>query len=270
VVYLGVIDLYFYIVYKKYNNCPTGLIQAYIGLFGKGKTLSVVKEICRLYRKKNNKMVWCPRRKKMVRQKIKIISNVQLSIPYEDFISLEQIVRCSEKNRNIDDENATLTITLVLGDEFSVQMNSRSFKTNINALFLNTILTCRHHYISLYYTAQRFKHVDALMRQITGYVVDCNKIWRLQGQKYYDAWEMENATTPDMLKSKKRKCKFITNKDYNAYNTLACVNNLKKTMELGDMLSDTEILALQCNNPNMENIINPSRKLVKIFKKKSA
>ena len=51
-------------------------------------------------------------------------------------------------------------------------------------------MTCRHHYISLYYTAQRFGHVDALLRQVTSY---CDKLWRFQRLKYYDAWELENA-----------------------------------------------------------------------------
>lgn len=62
---------------------------------------------------------------------------------------MEQIVLAAENNRAYDDEHNTLTVTLVLGDEFSVQMNSRNFKTNIDPLFLNTILTCRHYYISL-------------------------------------------------------------------------------------------------------------------------
>lgn len=84
-----------------------------------------------------------------------------LSIPYEDFVSLQQVVLCAEKNGTYDKENDTLTVTLVLGDEFSVQMNSRNFKSNIDPLFLNTLLTCRHYHISLYYTAQRFGHVDA-------------------------------------------------------------------------------------------------------------
>lgn len=42
-------------------------------------------------------------------------------------------------------------------DELSVQMNSRSFKDNFNAYFLNTLLCCRHYHISFYGSAQRFK-----------------------------------------------------------------------------------------------------------------
>lgn len=266
---IAIIDIFYYIVQMKYNNCKTGEIVAFCGLFGKGKTLSSVHKIVELYKTKNNKRVWCPRRKKFVTQKIKVISNVSLKIPYENFVTLEQIVYCAEKNRQYDDDNNTLTVTLVLGDEFSVQMNSRSFKTNIDPLFLNTILTCRHHYISLYYTAQRFGHVDALLRQVTSYVIDCNKIWRLQGSKYYDAWQLENASSPDMIKPYRRTCWFVSNYFYNAYDTLACVGNLKKSMLSGDMISEDDIIKLQCNNPDTSQILKPSKKLLKLRKKVS-
>lgn len=145
-------------------------------------------------------------------------------------------------------------MTLVLGDEFSVQMNSRNFKTNIDPLFLNTILTCRHYYISLYYTAQRFGHVDALLRQVTSCVIDCDKLWRFQRLSTYDAWEMENATNPRLLTPLNKKCWFVRDRDYNAYDTLACVGNLKPAMKAGDMMNEEEILKLQQNtqDPNMD------------------
>lgn len=162
----------------------------------------------------------------------------------------------------------TRTITLVLGDEFSVQLNSRSFKTNINPLFLNTVLTCRHHHISLYYTAQRFAHVDALLRQVTSYVVSCDKLWRLQRHYVFDAWEMENATNPQNIRPVRRTGFFVFNRDYAAYDTLACVGNLKKAFEEGDMLSEQEILELQCNQgPNMDAVAQPSRRYLRSRKK---
>ena len=189
----------------------------------KGKTLSVVHRVVSAYHHYDGKPVWCPRRKRMVTQRVKVISNVSLAIPYEDFVSLEQVVLDAERKQVYDDEHDTLTVTLVLGDEFSVQMNSRNFKTNIDPLFLNTILTCRHYYISLYYTAQRFGHVDALLRQVTSYVVECDKLWRFQRLKVFDAWELENATNTQLLRPLTRGCWFVRNRDYEAYNTLACV-----------------------------------------------
>ena len=258
----GLLDLLEHFKHREYDRCGSGELVAYTGLFGKGKTLSAVHKVVGSYRQFNGKKVWCPRRKRMVTQRIKVISNVALSIPYEDFVSLEQIVLAAERNREYDDEHDTLTVTLVLGDEFSVQMNSRNFKTNIDPLFLNTILTCRHYYISLYYTAQRFGHVDALLRQVTSCVIDCDKFWRFQRQNYYDAWDLENATNTQLLTPYSKRCWFVKDSDYNAYNTLACVGNLKKAMKEGDMMSEEEILKLQQNtqDTNMEGIARPSRR----------
>ena len=255
-------DVWFYFRHKEYNRCPSGELIAYCGLFGKGKTLSAVHKVVGAYRRYDGKPIWCPRRKKLVAQRIKIISNVSLDIPYEDFVSLEQVVLDAERKAEYDDANDTLTITLVLGDEFSVQLNSRNFKKNIDPLFLNTLLTCRHYHISLYYTAQRFMQVDALLRQVTSYVVDCDKTWRLQGNNEYDAWEMENAANASLLRPIRRRAWFVRDRDYEAYNTLACVGNLKKDMQEGAMLSEAEILALQVNQnqTNMDGITKPSRR----------
>lgn len=261
-IYYGCLDLYHYFKLNLKNLCHTGELVAFVGLFGEGKTLSAVNKICSMYEQYDGLPVWCGRRHKMVTQRIKVISNVSLAIPYEDFKSLEQIVYAADHNAEYDDLHDTLTITLVLGDEFSVQLNSRQFKKNIDPLFLNTLLTCRHYHLSIYYTAQRFMQVDALMRQVTSYVVDCNKNWRLQGNYVYDAWEMENATNPMLLSPLRRAVWFVKDKDYNAYNTLATVGNLKKDFEEGNMISEEEILQLQQNQSqaNMDGVARPSRR----------
>ena len=258
----GVRDAYYYIVRKQANTLGAGALVAYTGLFGKGKTLSAVHHVVSAYHAYNGKLVWCPRRKRLVRQRVHVISNVALYIPYEDFKNLSQIVTAAEHQREYDDENDCLTVTLVLGDEFSVQMNSRNFKSNIDPLFLNTILTCRHYYISLYYTAQRFGHVDALLRQVTSSVIDCDKLWRFQRLNYYDAWDMEHAANPQLLAPYRRDCWFVKDSDFEAYDTLACVGNLNKSMQAGDMLTEEEILKLQQNTEesNMESVQRPSRR----------
>ena len=270
VILYGIKDLYFYVRHNLKNLYRTGELVAYVGLFGKGKTLSAVHKVVSAYKKYDGKTVWCSRRHKLVTQRIKVISNVALSIPYEDFVSLEQVVLDAERKADYDDANNTLTITLVLGDEFSVQMNSRNFKKNIDPLFLNTLLTCRHYHISLFYTAQRFQHVDALLRQVTSYVVDCDKTWRFQGNNQYVAWEMENATNPLLLRPVRRRAWFVKDSDYNAYNTLACVGNLKKDMQEGNMLTEEEILALQMNpvDVNMEGVVKPSGKYLRSQRKR--
>lgn len=262
-------DSYNYIKHKQKNECKTGELVAYVGLFGKGKTLSAVHKVCSAYHRYDGKPVWSSDRQDFVTQRVHIISNVHLTqVPYEDFISLEQIVLAAERFRKVDIENGTHTVILVLGDEFSVQLNSRNFKANINATFLNTLLTCRHYHLSIYYTAQRFAHVDALLRQVTSYVVSCDKLWRFQRQNIYDAWEMENATTPSLIKPIGRGGFFVFNTDYSAYDTLACVGNLKKSFEDGDMMQESEILELQRNNPaNPEAIDRPSHSFIRGRKK---
>lgn len=266
----GVKDAYNYIAHKQANTLGTGELIAYTGLFGKGKTLSAVHRVVDAYNRYNGKPVWCPRRQRIVTQRVHVISNVRLNIPYEEFVSLEQIVVAAEKHQEYDDVHETLTVTLVLGDEFSVQMNSRSFKTNIDPLFLNTILTCRHYYISLYYTAQRFGHVDALLRQVTSSVIECDKLWRFQRLNYYDAWDMEHAANPQLIAPYRRDCWFVKDSDYDAYNTLACVGNLKKSMQDGDMMSEEEILKLQQNteDSNMDSVKRPSRRWLRMRKQK--
>lgn len=265
----GIKDTYKYFRFYEWHRMKTGKLVCYCALFGKGKTLSVVHYVVANYKKYNNKRVYDFDRKKWVTQKVHIVSNVDLQIPYEKFVSLSQIVQIAETYSQKDKENDTLTCVLVLGDEFSVQMNSRNFKSNIDPLFLNTLLTCRHHHISIIYDAQRFNHVDALLRQVTSYVVQCNKVWRVMVSAQYDAWELENATSPAMVKPQRRFGWFIHDRDYNAYDTLACVDNLAKSCKDGDMLSEDEILALQCNNPaNMEVVEKPSRRFRRNMKKR--
>lgn len=262
----GLRDLWKYFRNRQYNFCGAGELVGYTGLFGRGKTLSAVHRVVRTYKAFDGKKVWCPRRKKIVTQKIKVISNVKLKIPYEELKSLKQIVQAARAQQPIDDENDMLTVILVLGDEFSVQMNSRNFRTNIDPLFLNTILTCRHYYISLYYTAQRFNHVDALLRQVTSYVVECNKLWRFQRLAMYDAWDLENATSSKLVTPFARSCWFIKDSDYQAYDTLAVVDNLEHAVKEGDMMTPEQILELQRNQgPAMEAVTKPSKSWLRRF-----
>lgn len=262
-------DSFVHFRYKRWRECATGKIIAYVGLFGKGKTLSAVHLVASYYwNKYNNKRIYDFNRKKWVTQKVHLISNVDLALPYERFVSLAQIVALGDMYRKIDEENDTLTVHIVLGDEFSVQLNSRSFKSNIDPLFLNTLLTCRHHHITLVYTAQRFNHVDALLRQVTSYVVSCNKCWRIMVHNEFDAYELENAGNPTDVRPLRRYGWFISNKDYKMYDTLACVEQLKKSCQENDMLSESEILALQQNTPSdMDAVQKPSRRYLRRKKK---
>ena len=264
-IFYGIKDTILYFTQHRYDNMQTGKLICYTALFGGGKTLSCVHYVNSLYRRYNDKRVYDIDRKKWVTQKVHIISNVDLTIPYEKFTSLSQVVRVADQFKELDQINDTLTCTVVLGDEFSVQMNSRNFKTNIDPLFLNTLLTCRHHHIMLIYNAQRFSHVDALLRQVTTYVVECKKIWRVVIQTTYDAYTLENTSDPLSVKSLGSRGWFVRNRDFELYDTLACVGNLKHSVETGDMLSEIEIIN---NNASQRYDLGSYKRMRKIFRRK--
>lgn len=87
--------------------------------------------------------------------------------------------------------------------------------------------------------------VDKLLRDVTHTVIQCNKVWRFQLWASYDAWEMENATNAEMIKPLRRGLWFVLDRDYNAYDTLAVVDNLQKKFEEGDILTESEIISNQ-------------------------
>lgn len=271
--FYAVVDTYEYFRYKKYNDCPYGLINVFTGLFGDGKTLSVVHlVVCFLYMKYDGKQVYDKKRKKFVTQRINIISNVTLSVPYTKFVSMEQVATVAEDREKYDEEHDTRTVTIVLGDEFSSQMNSREFRSNFNMEVLNSMLTCRHNYLSFYLTSQEFTMIDLTLRRVTRWVVDCKKFWRFQMNYYYSPWDVEQATNVQLIKPIRTECWFIKNEDYNRYDTMECVGNLIKQWRAGDMMTDEEKLALEMPGTGTvgpDGLINISRKFKRAKKKQT-
>ena len=264
----AVLDLVEYFRMKYFNRCPTGALDIFCGYFGSGKTLSAVHKVVGLYNRYNGLTVWDRRQKKFVKQRILILSNVSLSVPYMPLEGLAQVVAASKVNAGYDDVHGTLTVTIVLMDELSVQMNSREFKSNFNAYFLNTLLCCRHYHISFFGTSQRFAHCDKLLRDVTHNVVQCKKIWRFQVLFWFDAWQLENAQSPELVQPVKISAWFVRDADYAAYDTLAVVGNLEKSFSEGDMLSEAEILAYQVPvSGDLDRVTKPSRKLRNMRKK---
>lgn len=232
------IDFYKFFRYKKYNKPKAGSMVAYCGHFGKGKTLSAVYDITTSYNRYNDKRWY--NGDKWVKNQVIVISNVVLTIPYIPLTNASQITSYMQSLKDIDD-NIYRCIYIFI-DEASVVLNSRSYKDNINPLLLNSLLTCRHYNTSFYYTSQKFKLVDALLRSVTQKVNLCNKIWRLSCYKTFDADEVENAQKISDLKPLSKKPFFCTNKVYAYYDTLATVDNLDKSFTADDLLSTEEIL----------------------------
>ena len=245
-VYNALIDLFRY--FTRYFFIPTKpFINVYVGLFGSGKTLSAVHDAILFYETYNNRKVYDDRFERYVTQKVMILSNVELkNIKYRKFVSMKQIIQISKTRHLTDKRKHQRTITIVILDEASVQMNSRSFRDNLNLQSLQALLQSRHSLIhGFYLTSQRFEHMDALLRQISTNVIGCEKRWRVMKNTYYDAYAMEHCPNPTELKPIQTVGWFVRNRDYRAYDTLKVVDNLVKSWEDKDMLTEKETIDLQ-------------------------
>lgn len=231
-VYYTLYDIVDYIVHKKWKLWNGYGIKMYIGLFGKGKTLSAVHYVVKSAKK----------------YKLNVLSNIKLSgIEYTPLVNYQQIIDAPAD-------------TIVLIDEISTLWNAREWQSfNISLLF--QILQCRKNRKELVCTAQRFQHVDKLLRDVTSYVIDCRKFFRAEINTYYDAWDYENISNPRMLKPLKRKCWFIRNRDFNSYDTSEIIDNYKKM----DFLENKEILE---NKGGIETSVYNVSHVSKKFKKR--
>ncbi|MBQ2744847.1 MAG: AAA family ATPase [Lachnospiraceae bacterium] len=265
----GIIDGYKYVRYKRWNECKSGehygALKMYVGsdkaIFGSGKTLSAVRDLLKIYKNYNGKKVYNFEKKCWETQKIRIISNVNLSIPYVKLESTEDIINA---HKGLNDSS----VAIVFIDEAGSQFNSRQFKTNISSTLLNSMMQCRHEKFGMILTSPRYLQVDALMRQITSRVYECRKIWRFQILYGCSAWDLENCTNIKLVKHD-TSCWFVENKHYNAYDTYAIVEEIKRKQKNGELLTDSEVLELQNsgNGTDLYRLSSRSRKVKKIMKK---
>lgn len=241
-VYYAVKDTYKYIRYREWRKYKKyGKLTIYTGLFGRGKTLTLSKKVRNIYKKYNNKKVYDFKDKKWKYQHINVVSNIILKdINYIELTSMQDMLLFSE-----DRWNNGVDIWLFVIDEMSTQLNSREYKNNFTTELLNILLTCRHYRFEIIGSSQRFNHVDALVRQVTSTADECYKIWRTCTIDVYNAWTIENTTDVSKIKPVSRTCYFITDKDYESYDTSAVVNNFKDNVIKGNVLTDKEILEYQ-------------------------
>ena len=234
----GAVDIYKFFKHKEYNRCKAYgriyMITAYRNkVFGSGKTLDMTMVARQIFNKYDGLPVWSEDEQDFVTQHIHLISNVELlDMPYTPFISAEQL-------KNVEQEPED--VTLFVFDEVGAIWNSRNYKDNISTELLKRLLQVRKNKIGILCTAQRFKFVDALLRQITGSLYCIQKTWRILSIREYDAVSFENCDNVDMLRPLSKSYKFVFDKDYAAYDTSAIVDDLKKK----NMLTDAEILAAQ-------------------------
>ena len=257
------------VLHKKKRLAKTGEIIAFFGYFGRGKTLSAVNMIFAVYRKYHNMRVYCPRRRKWVIQKIHVVTNVHIDgIEYEKLTSLEQVILSTNRIRELDDKNDTLTATYVLIDEAGSELSHREFMKNINPVVLNSILTCRHWNMSLVWTAQSFKLVDKLLRDVTLFGYECLKMWRFMYTRCFTGRDLEKAEDTVNIRPLKTSCWFVSDKDYKIYDTYGSVEKLKKDIEEGNLMTEEELQARGVGFSNVQmDGVEYSKKYKKRHKK---
>lgn len=194
-----VYDLIMYFVKRKWRDVNVGFgITCFIGMFGHGKTLSMTHHVRQLYKKYGDKIL--------------IISNYKLvGIPYVELVNFNQLLRLADDHQGYDGY-------VVCIDEIEAVLSNRSYSSFPLAL-LSPLCQQRKLHIKMFVSAQRWAMIDIIFRRITNHVVDCNKFWRLQSMRYYDAWDYENAPNTQLIKPFGARWWFVRNIDYNSYDT---------------------------------------------------
>lgn len=236
----SVVDLYTYIKFKKWADWNLFGIDCFIGLFGHGKTLTMIHRATNIYEQYGDK--------------VRFFSNVHLNkIPYIELVNFNQLVELGEE------ENSDYIGNVILIDEVENVMNNRNFAKFPLAL-LHIINQQRKSKTYFMMTSPRFFMIDKMLRQITTKVYVCDKYWRFQHLQAFDAWDYENSMNTRDIKRLSNVWWFVKNQDYKAYNTLEKVSkdsaenfisNEESLKRIGDAMS----------NPNA--IQNRSKKAIR-------
>lgn len=244
--FYGIKDTIVYFKERKWEEFNYYGISMFIGMFGHGKTLSMTHKAQEIYARFGDK--------------VRFISNYELkNIPYVPLINFDQLVDLGEK----DDDYVG---TVVLIDEVENLLSNRNY-ANFPLALMHMLTQQRKKKVVIYCSAQRFFMVDKLWRSITTWVYDCNKHWRFQNMKSYDAWDMENALNTQLLQPQDNIWWFVRNIDYNGYDTSEMI--MKGSAE--DFISNEESLQRK-GLELMQNegaIRRPNKKRQRQLKKRS-
>ena len=195
----SVIDFYRFIRYTEWKKFNKFGIDMFVGMFGHGKTLSMVHRARTLYKQYGDSIIF--------------ISNIHLyNIPYIPLINFNQLVDLGTR----EDENVQGYVVLI--DEISSVLSHRNF-ANFPLDLIGLLCQQRKKHVYIMCTAQRFFMVDKIFRSITTNVIDCSKYWRFASNVYFDAWDYENAMNSLLIKRVGSLWWFVKDKYYNAYDT---------------------------------------------------
>lgn len=259
-----------YIRYKEYNNPDDyiGSIDSYCShtrkVFGCGKTLSSVMLVRSLYRRFNGKKYYDSKcsNPHWVTWKVNVLSNLEIfDIPVIPLRNMQQLVDISK-----GDNDGIFWIIAI--DEANAFFNSRFFKENFqNEEQMRTIVTCRHNNMHMMFTGQRFKRLDAMIRDMCDRVVECEHFALTNTVKHYiySAYDLENCDNPKMVERIGLKYTYVFSDDYRSYDTKALVAEIAKKPSI----SRSELASRHAPGATgLENVRNLSRRGTKTLKRK--
>lgn len=297
-------DLFMYIYKRKWRDFKCYGIDMYVGMFGHGKTLSMTHKARKLYKQfgdsllfvSNYELIGIPYVPLVNFNQLLAIGNEQDEYysdeelaerkcpPFyydedgqilEEYIEVFPAELTEEETAYFDEHEIPYPDevrvkrwkyqgTVVLIDEIEDVLSHRNY-ASFPLQLLNVLTQQRKKHVYIMCSAQRFFMVDKLFRAITTHVIDCNKYWRFQNMRFYDAWDYENAMSPQLVKSLASRWWFVKNKDFACYNTEQMITEDMSAK----FISNEESLA----RIGLDNVVNdmaiakPSRSLKKQRKK---
>ena len=226
--------------YQKWKPQFFG-IDMYVGMFGSGKTLSMVRH-CRLIYK-------------IYGERVRFLSNIELvDIPYIPLVNFNQICELQEVDERYD-------LTVIVIDEIEHVLSHRNYSSFPLAM-LSVITQQRKLNVHCCCSSQRFFMTDKIWRSLCTNVIDCKKVWRLQKNTVFDAWDVESKASFDNCKIKSCNYWFVRDVDYNSYNTLSLVSK----SSADDFISNDEMIVKKgMDFMEKQNNLNHRIKKKKLF-----
>lgn len=275
ILFYSVNDIYAYFRSRKWDDFRLFGIDLFVGMFGKGKTLTMTHRVRELYEKYGDRL--------------RIISNYKLNgIPYVPLVNFQQLVNLNVSedppdpyegeddfdyhcrvlrhwfDTYTDSEESKIVGTVVCIDEISSVLSHRNY-SNFPLELLGLLCQPRKKSVYIMCTSQRFFMVDKLFRSLTTNVYDCRKVWRFQRFSVFDGWSYENATDSSLLRPLSSGCWFVKDADYESYDTSELIDRNKAE----DFMSNEDTLVrkgLESAKIVNSSAFRMSRKAKKLFR----
>lgn len=203
-----IIDIYRYIRDKNTRKPHLYGIYGYFGLWGQGKTISMVEELYKLRKDYGND--------------IYIFTNFGFKLEDKEFDNWRMLLDTYDKT------------AVFAWDEIQNEFTSRDFKNFPTELLTMLTQNRKGNGIRIYYTAQRFARVDKIFRELTYMCYECkthfNRLTSCAGYYWEDYEQLFSMKNVDLkLKIKPRKRHIYIQTDYirNLYDSYKMLESAK-------------------------------------------